>query len=293
MAPVGWFGGKGMFLTQLLPLIPYAKGYIEPFGGAGSVFFARRKSDFEVYNDKFEHLVTLMRVLRDPENNERLLHLCRYTLYARSEKYYAWEMLQAGRYKDDVERAWAFYVTMTMGFGGTMGKSWGMANTSSGASGKVTCYTKYNTRLSYFPLWLSRLTNAQIECKDGAEIIALYDNPNHVFYCDPPYIASARKGNGKDYENEMNDAQHETFLQAALKAQGAVVISGYANELYSDLLSGWELRTFETVCHAAGKTRASTLRGAGAAKAQQKRTECVWRNKRALDMINGKIGTLF
>ena len=293
MAPVGWFGGKGMFLTQLLPLIPYAKGYIEPFGGGGSVFFARTKSDFEVYNDKFEHLVNLMRVLRDPEKNARLLHLCRYTLYARSEKYYAWDMLKGATYKDDVERAWAFYVTMNMGFAGNFGKTWGVGNTSSGNSGKVTLYNTYNTRLTLFHLWLSRLTTTQIECKDAAEIIALYDNHNHVIYCDPPYIASARKGNGKDYENEMNDAQHEAFLKQCLKAESAVVISGYNNELYQDLLAGWELRTFETVCHAAGKVRGSNLRGAGAVKANQKRTECVWRNKRALDMINRKIGTLF
>ena len=197
-------------------------------------------------------------------------------------------MLRAETYKDDVERAWAFYVTMNMGFAGKFKGGWGHQTETANIAVEA-----YNKRLSLFPLWLSRLTNAQIEYKDGAEIIALYDNPNHVFYCDPPYIASARKGNGKDYENEMTDADHETFLQVALKAKGAVVISGYANELYKDLLTCWDLRTFETVCHAAGKTRASTLRGAGAVKAQQKRTECVWRNKRALDMMNVKIGTLF
>ena len=293
MAPVRWFGGKGNLLNQILPLIPYAQGYIEPFGGGGSVFFARRKSDFEVYNDKFEHLVTLMRVLRDPEKNARLLHLCRYTLYARSEKYYAWDMLKAGTYRDDVERAWAFYITMNMGFGGKFEGSWGIGNKATGSTGKTTGYTKYNTKLSLFLLWLNRLTTAQIECKDAAEIIALYDNHNHVIYCDPPYIASARKGNGKDYENEMTDAQHEAFLNQCLKAESAVVISGYGNELYQDLLAGWELRTFETVCHAAGKVRGSNLRGAGAVKANQKRTECVWRNKRAIELINGKIGTLF
>lgn len=292
MAPVRWFGGKGNLLNQILPLIPYAQGYIEPFGGGGSVFFARHKSDFEVYNDKFEHLVTLMRVLRDPEKNARLLHLCRYTLYARAEKYYAWDMLKGATYKDDVERAWAFYVTMNMGFGGKFDGEYGYATTNTAVSGSAR-YTRYNTRLTLFHLWLSRLTTTQIECKDAAEIIALYDNHNHVIYCDPPYIASARKGNGKDYENEMNDAQHEAFLNQCLKAESAVVISGYGNELYQDLLAGWELRTFETVCHAAGKVRGSNLQGAGAVKANQKRTECVWRNKRALDMINGKIGTLF
>ena len=91
----------------------------------------------------------------------------------------------------------------------------------------------------------------------------------------------------------MTDAQHEAFLNQCLNAESAVVISGYGDALYSDLLAGWELLTFETVCHAAGKVRGSNLRGAGAVKANQKRTECVWRNARALDMINSKIGTLF
>nr|HMS43708.1 DNA adenine methylase [Pyrinomonadaceae bacterium] len=266
----------------LSPLIPYAVGYIEPFVGAGSVLLIREKSKFEVYNDKFEHLVNLFRVLRGPNKCAALKRLCELTLYARSEKYYAWNMLCKGTYRDDVERAWAFYITMNMGFGGKFEGSWG-----SGVSDNGYMPRKYASRLPLFKIYLDRLRETQIECKDGAQIVKLYDNPNHVFYCDPPYIAASRKGKG-DYENEMSDAQHETFLQACLAAKGAVIISGYPSELYQDLLSGWEARQISVVCHAVGKTQASNLKGEGIIKENFKRTEVIWRNARAVELCNKK-----
>lgn len=95
-APIKWFGGKGVFLPKLRPLIPYSDAYVEPFAGGGSVFFARERSPTEVYNDLNGDVINLMRVLQDPEKNAELERRLSWTLYARAEKKRAWELYKSG-----------------------------------------------------------------------------------------------------------------------------------------------------------------------------------------------------
>ena len=66
---------------------------------------------------------------------------------------------------------------------------------------------------------------------------------------------------------------------ALLAAPGAVILSGYAHEVYDPLiLAGWARIDWQTACHAAGKTRHTGIQGAGSATAKQPRTESVWLN---------------
>lgn len=53
----------------------------------------------------------------------------------------------------------------------------------------------------------TRLMRVQIENRPAIQIINLYDSPNTLFYCDPPYIHETR-GDTKAYGYEMTDSQH-------------------------------------------------------------------------------------
>ena len=288
-APIKYFGGKGNLLAKLLPLIPYSRVYCEPFAGGGSVFFARERSPTEVYNDLNGDVINLMRVLQDPEKNAELERRLSWTLYARAEKERAWKLYKSGEYKDDIERAWALFVVVSQGFGGNKDGSWGFGFDISKNENKLL--SKFNTKIQLFVQWFDRLKHAYIECDDARNIIRRFDAPNTVFYCDPPYVTSTRKSGG--YAHEMTDADHVEFLELIKTCAGAFVVSGYPSELYQDLLGEWEVNTFQTVCFAAGRTKNSWLKGAGAAKAKQPRTECVWRNKRAVELSNKSKNLLF
>ena len=290
MAPVQWFGGKGNFLPKLLPLIPYSRVYVEPFGGGGSVFFARKPSPSECYNDLDGNLVNLMRVIRNPETCAELERQLKLTLYAREEKASAWKLLKTKTYANDIERAWALFVVINMWFGGGVNGSWGFTKEKSD-NGMANVVNAYQKRLTLFTTWLDRLKDAQIDNQDAVKIIKNFDTPETVFYCDPPYLDSTRKTKN-DYAHEMTDAQHLLFLQACKAAHGAVVISGYDNELYRSELDGWELHTFSVTCTAAARTHISGLKGKGAGKEKQARVECVWRNKRAVE-LSGRNQNLF
>ena len=287
--PFGWFGGKGNFLPSLLPLIPYTDTYVEPFAGGGSVFFSRKPCPTEVYNDLNGDVINLMRVLQDPEKNAELERRLSWTLYARAEKERAKELYKGGQYKDDIERAWALFVNVQQGLNGDIISGWSYSDIL--RDGKNKRIKRWLKSVDNINLYLDRLKYAYIECDDARRIIKRFDAPNTVFYCDPPYLASTRKSGG--YAHEMTDTDHIEFLEICLKSKGAFVISGYPSELYADMLAGWEVNKFQTVCFAAGRTKNSGLQGAGAAKAKQPRTECVWRNARAVELSKKEKGLLF
>ena len=104
-----------------------------------------------------------------------------------------------------------------------------------------------------------RLRGVQIECMDAVKLIGQYNHKNVLIYCDPPYILGSRTG--KQYKHEMSDADHERLLQALLQHKGSVLISGYDNEIYRDMLRGWHLETKMEYC-----------------RANKQREECLWMN---------------
>ncbi|MEH2001668.1 MAG: DNA adenine methylase [Nostoc sp.] len=79
----GWYGGKFSHLDWLLPLLPDAQHYCEPFGGSAAVLLNRHPSPLETYNDFDGELVNFFRVLR--EQKESLIEAIGLTLFSREE----------------------------------------------------------------------------------------------------------------------------------------------------------------------------------------------------------------
>src|SRR6266852_106053 len=61
----GWYGGKFNHLDWLLPLLPAAHHYCEPFGGSAAVLLNREPSLVETFNDLDGDVVNFFRVLRE------------------------------------------------------------------------------------------------------------------------------------------------------------------------------------------------------------------------------------
>lgn len=83
------------------------------------------------------------------------------------------------------------------------------------------------------------------ENKPAVELIQRFNFPNVLIYADPPYVLGTR--NGKQYRCEMNDPEQVILLEVLLLHKGPVIISGYDNNLYNDMLRGWHKE--ETVCY--------------------------------------------
>lgn len=91
------------------------------------------------------------------------------------------------------------------------------------------------------PRWIleaaERLRKVQIENRPAVEVIKRHRYPNVLIYADPPYLLGTRTA--KQYRCEMTDDDHIKLLEALLDHPGPVILSGYENELYNDMLKGW------------------------------------------------------
>jgi DNA adenine methylase len=76
------------------------------------------------------------------------------------------------------------------------------------------------------PLIAERLLRVQIENRPALEVIRLYDSPETLFYCDPPYVHSTR-GDDNAYKYEMTDAQHRELAEVLNSVRGKVALSNY------------------------------------------------------------------
>ena len=282
-------------LKKLLPLVPYGEDvrvYVEPYCGGASLFFAKRPHPVEVLNDLDERVVTLFRVLQEPEEFARLKHRLQYTPYARAELVRAIRILQEGGSAADI--AWALFVAANQSMSGlTTGQSplsWSYVFVS--GDGVAKNCNRWLMRLAHLDDWHRRLLMAQIDCRDALEVIRYWDSPVTFFYLDPPYVPEARKGR-RLYAVEADLAHHEALVQTLLGIQGMALLSAYAHPVYQPLEeAGWERRDWPTVSHTAVRNRRNGLQGAGSALAKVPRVESVYISPRLAERLRTTRATL-
>ena len=239
MIAFGWYGGKFSHLDWLLPLLPEAHHYCEPFGGSGAVLLNRSPSPVETYNDLDGEVVNFFRVLR--EQRDELISQIAFTPFSREEYYFA-----VSDQDDEIsplERARRFFIRARQARTGlaqtaTLGRWANCKNTSrSGMSGVVS---RWLGSVESLPEIALRLLRVQIENRPAADVIRLYDDPGTLFYCDPPYPHSSR-GDSKAYGFEMSDEEHIELSDQLRQAKGKVALSGYRCDLLDRLYLDWNL----------------------------------------------------
>jgi len=176
-SPICWFGGKGLLVKKLLPLIPEHKIYVEVFGGGASLLLAKDPavSRVEVYNDLDNRLVNLFEVLRDPVGFAEFERRSVLTPLSRE---------QFRRCRDVVgenatERAWAFFVQQRQSFSG-LGESFGFG-VSGSSRGMASSCSRWLGAVEGLPALHERLMRVQIECDDWRKILERYDSPETFF----------------------------------------------------------------------------------------------------------------
>lgn len=280
LAPVSHYGGKGNMKAKLFPLIPYSQLYVEPYFGAGSIFWNREPSPVEVVNDLHGDLINLMRCFQDDSRCQKLYARLAATLYSLDEFRLALATLKESSDLDD--RAWAFYVMRNQGFAGIDVKTdgrWGRNFVSS--RGMAQTSASWWTRFDEFPKWYQRIARVQIDNRDALVVIKYWDSDDTTFYLDPPYVTETRV-DSKVYVHEASDEHHKKLVELALTLKGNVTISCYAHAIYKLLEdAGWQRLDFETASSAASKGRGSSCRGAGNIMGNAPRTETVYLNPKA------------
>lgn len=254
----GWYGGKFSHLEWLLPLLPKSHHYCEPFAGSAAVLINRDPSPVETYNDIDGDVVNFFRVLRD--RCDDLVRSIALTPFSREEFHKAVNGNTKGI--DELERARRFYIRARQARTGlaqtaTLGRWANCKNTSrAGMSGVVSRWLGGVEGLDEIA---QRLTRVQIENRPAADVIRLYDSPDTLFYCDPPYLHETR-GDSKAYGFEMDVKAHEALSKTLKSVKGKVALSGYRCKIMDEWYKDW--RRFDApprLCHSIKKARQECL----------------------------------
>ncbi len=254
----GWYGGKFNHLDWLLPLLPAAHHYCEPFAGSAAVLLNRIPAPVETCNDIDGEVVNFFRVLR--EEPLELARVIALTPFSREEFHRA--IADEPGVENKLERARRFYVRARQARTGlaqtaSLGRWANCKNTSrAGMSGVVSRWLGGVEGLPEIGL---RLLRVQIENRPATDVIRLYDGPNTLFYCDPPYLHDTR-GDSNAYGFEMSHPEHIALAAVLHRCTGKVAISGYRNDLMDKLYKDW--RRFDAPpkqCHSIKKMRQECL----------------------------------
>lgn len=242
-------GAKWSLAQNIVGYFPEHYHYVEPFFGSGAVYFSKPPSPHEIVNDLSGTVVNFFRVLRD--NSDELLWKLALTPWSREE--YDQSDVQTG---DDLEDARRFVVRVWQAHASDLAKKTGWKNRGSSqrARGMSDRWSRVPDELATLA---ERLQHAEIENRPALQLIKRFSTPDTLIYADPPYLPETRTQ--KMYGEEMTAEEHVVLLDALLAHKGSVVLSGYANSLYDDKLSGWERVELKAPKVEAGAARTEIL----------------------------------
>lgn len=254
----GWYGGKYSHLDWLLPLLPEATHYCEPFGGSAAVLINRPPSPVETYNDIYGDVVNFFRVLRDQK--EALVEAIGLTPFSRAE--FEAAIATPSAEISELERARRFYILARQVRTGLAQKAssgrWAHCKLTSRA-GMAGAVSRWLGAVEDLPLIAQRLLRVQIENEPALKVIERYDSEETLFYCDPPYPHASR-GDANAYVNEMTDEQHRELAATLRSVKGKVAISGYSCALMDELYGDWRrTESKERVTHSVKTLRTEVL----------------------------------
>lgn len=208
-----WFGGKHYLVKHILPF-PEHDVYVELFGGSAAVLLKKEPADREVYNDINDRLVNHWLCLR--EYCEELKYLCglKGELFSRTlfERY-------KDHADDPLEDAFRFLYVNRHSYSG-------MNETMVGKDGNTTSHHgAYLNVIERLDEIANRIKYIRFENQDFRRLFRRYNEPNVMWYIDPPYFEG-----GQEYESgiggkKWTDKDQSDLYDLLLKCKGNFALS--------------------------------------------------------------------
>jgi DNA adenine methylase len=183
---IGVIGGDWYIKDEIIDLLVKSncKTLVEVFGGGGAIsaFVPRNVFNIIVYNDKDELVYCFFKVLKEtPDVLMKELILMPFSRKLHDELH---EIVKKGEYinMNDIEKAVLFFYLHMTSHAGAMNGGFKVAKNVRTSRSKV-----YLRKVVSLADIAKKWVDVILENKDFREIIRLYDSPNTVFYCDPPF----------------------------------------------------------------------------------------------------------
>lgn len=232
---IPYYGGKFEISKQLLKHIPKHLRYFEPFFGGGSMYFRKKKVDWNILNDIDNDLVNLYICVLDrfDELAEKIYW------YPRSRKLHDDFRKEIKSTQDitipDTNRASKYYYIVRNAFNS---KPLNTFSKDSYWSTKIVEELKISKK---------KLDGATIENMDFEELIDRYKIRDEDFvYLDPPYIIADNKDY---YRNRFDLKMHERLknvVNSISQNSGKFMLSYDDRQEVRDMYSEYNITTIKT-----------------------------------------------
>lgn len=226
-------GSKWSISGWIVNHFPEHHSYLEPFFGSGAVLLSKSRSDIETINDLDGDVINLFRwVQSDPERLAKALY---WTPFSREVYDRAWGKTPTEG--DSLQKAVDFLIRMMMGYGAR--SSFAKVGWKNDVQGREKAYAALDwcEMPDKVLAAAKRLRGVQIENMPAIDLIERFNSSDVLIYADPPYLHSTRQG--MQYRHEMTSEEHAQMLDALRAHKGPVILSGYDNDLYNDVLRDW------------------------------------------------------
>lgn len=247
LSPFGWVGGKSKLAKDIVNIIPPHSLYIEVFGGALSVLYAKPKylpvkRYREVVNDINAELINLHRQIQS--RPQTLQSYLQRMLISRD----IFKGIKQGLYipKNDIERAALYYYLITQSFG-SKGDNFAM---SAKTRGPKDIYKSFDT-------WSKRLRFVAIENMTFDKLIENYDTEDAFFYCDPPYVGTE---NYYKMPKGFNMDDHIKLRDMLSNIKGKFLVSYNDCEVVRDLYKDYIITETKKIKYSLSHTGTKTVK---------------------------------
>lgn len=247
--PFSWMGTKVNMRGVLLPLIEQfsRRLYVEPFCGAGGLFFGKPQERAEILNDSNRAIINAFRALRDDDSFSQVMRLLKLTPHSREEfllsRSILKKYLQKVDFADDVKTArlegysreivaaFAFLYGQVCCFrGGGMESGYGGGCKGKSSTSPVWSRMGFESRLDAVH---DRLRAVQLQNLDAFEVIRKNDREDTFFFIDPPYFC---KSSDKAYQSGWNVENDRELVELLTRIKGSYVLTVYDTPDYRRLL---------------------------------------------------------
>lgn len=228
-------GGKSKLRAEIISLMPRHQTYIELFGGAGWVLFAKPSSQIEVFNDIDRGLINLYMAIRD---NVQLFYetLKQYPISQDLFKEISERYTNSGHgenIKDvNVLLACDTYYLIMNSFNGMMASP-----SFSMSKARKSNYSKFFK--TDWPVISERLKEVVITAEDFSTIIKKYDDKNSFFYIDAPYTMAT--DNQHYYHKSFSENDHQRLAEQLSSISGKFLMSYDISPLILNLYSDFNI----------------------------------------------------
>jgi DNA adenine methylase len=231
--PGGDYHTLDILLPRIEKLCVFNKcTFVEVFGGSGYVTQNINRAKFSniVYNDIDNRLVTFYKIVK--ENPGLLTELIALLPYSRTVHRIVKSLFKSGNYElGALETAVLLFYSVNTSINGIIGNSGFSRSIQPEKSNSKSFVSKELNILRLAERW----RDVTIEDLDFREVIKRYDSEKTVFYCDPPYVPTAKEYYGKPFT--VDDLRDMANMLTAVKGKFLLKLNDKSYSYIQDILS--------------------------------------------------------